>query len=622
MIRSSKRKYYQDTLKESRGNMRKVWKVIKELSGTDIKTMDCPKLEIAGELITDVDRVVSLFNQYFVDTADRVLGDTITGTYVPSTELLHHIKIRNPQKVLFNIPFITCDNVVFYFRKLGIRKATGVDELSVQLLRSLENAIVEPFVQIINTSIRTSCFPDQWKLARVLPLHKSGSKTCIDNYRPVSILCVLSKVLEKHIYKHFYRFLTKYDMLSEYQSGFRGRHSCETCICKLTDSWYTSLDQGQIIGCVALDLSRAFDLVPHDVLLKKLAIYCCNDSTVNWFRSYLINRRQCVHIKGNNASNFKFIKCGVPQGSILGPLLFNIYINDLPLCLSVSEMEMYADDTTLFFANKDLNCVEHTLQNDLNNISSWCANNNLVINPQKTKCMLICSSLKRRNLHSASLNLQLDSCKIEHVKSFKMLGMHVDETLSWSVHVNMLCSSLTRVIGAFWRIHTFLDYRAKMLYYNSYILPKLTYCISVWGPNVATSLINKLYIIQKRAVRIIFNTGIDTPSQFLFLNARLLNINQLVFYNQAVFIFKILNNLSAPCLSSMLESNTCSSSRQLRSSVKSNLLKVPHAFHNCCFKAFRCSGPRVWNALPNNVRDCNNFNTFKRLCKRHIFSQM
>ena len=101
-------------------------------------------------------------------------------------------------------------------------------------------------------------------------------------------------------------------------------------------------------------------------------------------------------------------------------------------------MEMYADDTTLFFANKDLNCVEHTLQNDLNNISSWCANNNLVINPQKTKCMLICSSLKRRNLHSASLNLQLDSCKIEHVKSFKMLGMHVDETLSWSVHVQII----------------------------------------------------------------------------------------------------------------------------------------------------------------------------------------
>ena len=195
-----------------------------------------------------------------------------------------------------------------------------------------------------------------------------------------------------------------------------------------------------------------------------------------------------------------------------------------------------------------------------------------------------------------------------------MLGMHVDETISWSVHVNMLCSSLTRVIGAFWRIHTFLDYRVKVLYYNSYILSKLTYCISIWGPNLATSLINKLYIIQKRAVRIIFNTGIDTPSQFLFLNARLLNINQLVFYNQAVFIFKILNNLSAPCLSSMLESNTCSSSRQLRSSVKSNLLKVPHAF--------RCSGPRVWNALPNNVRDCSNFNTFKILCKRYIFSQM
>ena len=198
--------------------------------------------------------------------------------------------------------------------------------------------------------------------------------------------------------------------------------------------------------------------------------------------------------------------------------------------------------------------------------------------------------------------------------------MHIDENLSWSVHINNMCTNLAQILAAFWRMHQYLDFKTKMLYYNSYILPKLMYCINVWGPNASTVLLNKLHIIQKRAVRIVFNTCRDAHTSSLFLNARILNIHQLVLYNHAVLMFKVLNQMS-PSYLYVFESVVEKGGRELRSATL-NLLNVPHATHQHGFKAFRCSGARVWNSLPIYIRECTSINNFKKLCKDYIFSQM
>ena len=235
-----------------------------------------------------------------------------------------------PNDIEFKIP---CTNQAFikqFLSNLKVNKSTGLDNIGPRILKMSANVITPSLLFIVNKSISSGQFPSAWKEATVKPLFKSGSKDDINNYRPISILPTISKLIEKWVEKQFSQYLTDFKLLHKSQSGFRPKHSTESALILMIDSWLKAINEGKVVGCVLVDFRKAFDLVDHEILLTKLQSYKCNDSCLSWFKSYLSNRTQRVSLN-NNLSDASNIIHGVAQGSIVGPLLFLIFINDLPL---------------------------------------------------------------------------------------------------------------------------------------------------------------------------------------------------------------------------------------------------------------------------------------------------
>ena len=334
----------------------------------------------------------------------------------------------------------------------------------------------------------------------------------------------------------------------------------------------TALNSNQIVGTVFLDLSKAFDLVNHEILIKKLIAYKFNESTISWFKSYLSNRFQQVHISGK-LSRPEELKAGVPQGSVLGPLLFLIYVNDLPLSLQFCTLDLFADDATLSSSDSSIRILTHSLNEDLINFKDWCKNNSMLLNVSKTKAMYVSSRYKVNQIMSDPPLLKIDNETIELSTSEKLLGVHIDNTLSWTSQVENTikkCNSLLYLLN---RIKRYLSIPIRKLFYNAYILPHLDYCCTVWG-NASSDLLDSVIKFQKRAARCILDKDIETPSAEMFTELKWMKFLDRVQYQKAVMMFKIFHNLSPSYLQDLFHHTSEIHGRTLRSTTE-NLLYVP-----------------------------------------------
>ena len=285
---------------------------------------------------------------------------------------------------------VTVSNVYHLLHGLSSNKATGVDKISSEIIKIAAPAISDSLTYIFNQAITLSFFPHEWKTARVIPLYKNGQRNLPGNYRPISVLPVISKIMERILYDQLYNYLTKFELLSDCQFGFRIFHSTATALLDCTNDWYMNLDRKMFNLVVLIDLiKKAFDTVDHDqVLLKKLELYGIKGQALSFLESYLSNRNQNCQIQGSVSSE-KLIKCGIPQGSILGPLCFLLYINDLPQCLDKTKPRLFADDTNLTVSGDSITDLETAVNSDLENLRKWLIANKLSLNVAKTEFMLI-----------------------------------------------------------------------------------------------------------------------------------------------------------------------------------------------------------------------------------------
>ena len=327
------------------------------------------------------------------------------------------------------------------------------------------------------------------------PIYKSGDRSECNNYRPISVLCGVSKIVERHVHDALYKYLTEHNLLFTAQSGFRPGHSCETALLRMMDLWIAAMDRDEVNDVIMLDLRKAFDLISHECLLEKLRIYQCDDNSSKLFRSYLTGRTQQTSVKGH-LSETAVITASVPQGSILGPLLFVLYMNDLPLHID-NNIDMFADDSTLYTSGHNVDEIQCRLQTNLNAVTTWCEDNRMVLNVAKTKCMLITTKQRRHHLRNNQLAITLNDQELQQVKQHRVIGVVVDENLLllWREHVNGVFKKVSQTQALFRRIKHFLPEWSKIMFYNAYIMPNLDYCVTVWGD---CSYLNKLANYKSR----------------------------------------------------------------------------------------------------------------------------
>ena len=514
-----------------------------------------------------------------------------------------------PDGTEFDIPQVSVSFIQKQLQNLKVNKATGIDEISAKYLKMSATVISQPLATILNLSITNGIYPDDLKKAKVTPIFKKGEKQDINNYRPISVLPVITGIFERHISTTLIDFLDKHKLIYECQSGFRRNHSCQTSLTKMVDNWFTAMNNNEIVGAVLLDLSKAFDLVNHQILKQKLSVYKFSQLSQRWFDSYLSNRFQQVQISGK-LSQSKEIKAGVPQGSVLGPLLFLLYINDLPLYIKYCLLDLFADDGTLHTSNAYLPTLTTFLNADLDNFSDWCDDNDMKKNTSKSKAMFLATKNTANKIMEEPPNLTIKGEQIQISDTEKLLGVHINNSLNWSFHIESTLKKCNSLLFLLNRIKQYLNVPTRKLFYNAYILPHLDYCCSIWG-NSNTELMNTVVKFQKRAARSILDKPIETPSVELFSELKWMMFPDRVIYQKAILMYKIMHNLAPSYLSNIFTLSSEVHERSLRSTTE-NLLYVPKPKIELYRNSLAYSGSKIWNSIPEHIRNSTSLQQFRK----------
>ena len=398
----------------------------------------------------------------------------------------------------FKLDRVSEDVILKILSDLDPYKGAGLDGLAPKFLKDGAPQLTPIITHIVNLSLISESVPDDLKSAKIIPLHKKKSRLDVGNYRPISILSCVSKVLERCVYIQIESYLRENQILYDYQSGFRPGYSTETCLIHLTDYIRSELSCGNYVGMLLLDVQKAFDSVNHDILCSKLEFMGINP---NWFRSYLSNRQQLVSIDGIS-SDFQKISCGVPQGSILGPLLYLCYSNDMVSSVR-NKLLLYADDSVILVSNKDPQVVARELSKDLNSCNQWLIDNRLSLHVGKTECILFGS---HANLDNAKdFKISYNGQVICPKDSISYLGATIDKTLSGDKFVDDLTKKVAGRLKFLYRHSSYLTQKLRKKLCNALLQCHIDYCSSAWYSGIGIRAKQKLQVTQNKMVRFILD---------------------------------------------------------------------------------------------------------------------
>lgn len=600
-LRKAKASFFLEIIRNAQGNSRLIWKTIDKLIGKEKSKCENICLNIEGKIIDDSFAIATNFNDYFLNNIQKMAQNFH----------IAHPLLTISDKSGFNLSSITKTKVEKIITVLNNSKAKDIYGLDTSFLKQYKDIFSDPLTIMINQSISEGIFPAALKPAIVTPIFKSGNKQDMNNYRPISILPAASKVLEKTVAEQLTTHFESQALLNPMQFGFRRKYSTDSACCYFLETIRAYVDRGRVVGAVFLDLRKAFDTVNHQILYSKLNQYSLSEHTQNWIRSYLSNRHQCVQVN-NIQSVFRATSMGVPQGSILGPLLFSIYINDLPTVCSDVDIIMYADDTVIFTSGENELEVADKLSKEMQKVAQWLHTSCLTLNVDKTVSMFFSNKRKLQ----VTQEIQVNGQTIKNVKETKYLGLILDSNLGFKSHIKNLSNKLKFNLMNYKHIRNSLTTEASNIYLNTMIVPHLLYCMSSWSQACKTSL-KLLESLYKRAIKI----HDKKPRQYHHCKVQskynILSFENLIKYNQISALFKIIHNIAAPPLRKFVTLNSERISRATRSTVRGEC-SVPKRRTTYGQQSFFYKAANLWNILPNEIISCTNHSTFTRLSKQWL----
>ena len=427
-----------------------------------------------------------------------------------------------------------------------------------------------------------------------------------NNYRPISLISVFAKILERLMCNRLLKFINKNHFFNKHQFGFRDKHSTFMALIILIENLVNAIDNGKCAVGIFLDFQKAFDTVDHCILLDKLYFYGIRGQAFDWFSSYLHNRQQLVNYYGCE-SDLKIIKCGVPQGSILGPLLFLLYINDLPQVSEYFMPILFADDTNLFATGYNLNDIVSEIKKEIAYIYAWVKANKLSLNIDKTNFMLFTPKCVPPSING----IFIDGNKIMEVTETKFLSVIIDCKLNWSPHITYISKKVAKDVGIILKARKLFDQETLLTLYYTFVYPYLNYCIHVWGKAYNVH-IHDLIILQNKAVRIVHGVSPRTNANKLYFDHNILSLKRLYSYNISIFMYKF----SKTMLPELFENFFCNVASVHEHSTRSaclNHIYVKFKGTTRGQKAFSYSGARIWNLILSHIETDCAIGTFKKL---------
>lgn len=614
-IRMAKKTYFAKAILDNRTNLRQTWKIINDIIQKKNDKSTLPdSFNINGNLITDPQTIVNEFNTFFSKIGKK------TNDLVPTSNTTFNSYLTKPtENSFFMNPTnkLEIENAVNHMKP---KTSSGIDNISSKTIQNTIYTISEPLAHIFNLSFSKGQFPTDMKTAKIIPIYKSGEKNQFNNYRPISLLPSVSKILEKLVSQRLVSFLNKHKLLYNNQYGFRQKHSTIHPIIQLLNHIANENDRptGDITLSIFLDLSKAFDTIPHNTLLKKLEYYGIRGTCNNWFKDYLSKRKQQLYAF-SKLSTTEQIECGVPQGSILGPILFIIFINDIHLA-SKFKLMSFADDTTVFMSGHNITELVNHANSEINQLFVWLCANKLQLNIKKTKFAIFGPSQKTSRINKIE-NLKINNQTIEQFgnkhteKSIKFLGIQIDETLSWNYHIKYISKKISQGLYILNRVKNFLPkYVLRNLYYTL-IDSHLVYGIQAWGDSPA---VEKLFKLQKRAIRIINRAEYRSHTDPLFKQNYILKLKDIHQLHTSLFMYDFNNNNLPESFSNFHINNTGTVHMTTR---QNNLMLTDRPRTNFTLKLPKHSFPRTWNTIDATIRNSKSRNIFKRKLKQSIINK-
>ncbi len=458
LLRKSKKSYYASYFEKFQNNSKKLWCGVKEIINTQAKKRnEGISLNINGKVESDNKTVANSFNKYFTTIAQKLIDKL-----GPSTKNFKDY-LTSPNPHSFFLEPVTPQEVNDIIANLDESKANDSYDIPPKLIKMARMTISGPFALIANSSFSLGTFPEKLKFAKITPIHKGKSKLELGNYRPISILPIFSKILEKLMNARMVKFLNQNGIIFEHQYGFQENKSTSLAILDLQSELINNIENKLYSCSVVLDFSQAFDKVNHNILLEKLQHYGFRGIAYSWFKSYLSKRTQIVAINGVNASELT-INCGVPQGSVLGPLLFLIYINDIYQSSQILQFRLFADDISILLANKKLDILEQIMNTELQKVSAWLLANKLSLNISKSNFLLISSRKTDK-----SIKLKINSKDLKQENYTKYLGVIIDNNLNWKLHIKQINLKLSKGIGVLYKLGHLVRKKSLKTLYSSFI---------------------------------------------------------------------------------------------------------------------------------------------------------